>query len=216
MKKNRYMNVAVLLASFVAITLLIPSCSPTQDSNNSDEFADDRNDSDFGAQNLDDSNRDNANFDNDRQGKDAEFLINAAEINLEEIQLGKLAQEKGGTEEVKALGKMMEEAHSKSLIDLTALAKRKMITLPSSSTNDAQGTYDNLSEESGDDFDKAYADKMVSEHKDAIAAFEDASTDSEDMDIQNWARSSLPALRKHLEEAVDCQNNLMAYNSPQN
>lgn len=31
-------------------------------------------------------------FDNNNQGKDAQFIVNAAEINLKQIQLGQLAE----------------------------------------------------------------------------------------------------------------------------
>jgi hypothetical protein len=57
---------------------------------------------------------------------------------------------------------------------------------------------------------------MVSEHKDAIETFEDASTDSNDSDIKNWATVSLPGLRTHLNHSVDLQNNLTANNSQNN
>ena len=34
-------------------------------------------------------------FDSNQQEKDAQFVVNAAEMNIEEIQLGQLAQQKG-------------------------------------------------------------------------------------------------------------------------
>lgn len=146
-----------------------------------------------------------AKFDNNKQEKDAEFLVKAAEINLEEISLGQLAQQNGRTTHVKELGKMMEDAHTKSLNDLTALAKKKMITIPTSPTNNSQEAYKKLNEKSGNDFDKQYADMMVSGHKDAIAVFEKASTDCNDSDIKEWATAMLPNLRTHLDHAIDCQ-----------
>lgn len=57
--------------------------------------------------------------------KDDQFLVDAAEINREEISLVKLAQQKGGLYFVNELNKMMEDQHIKSLVDLTALAKMK-------------------------------------------------------------------------------------------
>ncbi|HSN48214.1 MAG TPA: DUF4142 domain-containing protein, partial [Flavobacterium sp.] len=106
---------------------------------------------------------------------------------------------------VKELGKMMEDAHTKSLNDLTGLAKDKMITIPTSPTESAKDAYKKLNEKSGNDFDKAYADMMVSSHKDAIVAFENASTNTNNTDIKNWASTSLPELRKELDHSIDCQ-----------
>lgn len=190
MNKNSYIKGALLLVTFVTIILLFSSCSNNQKPEDTKDVAEEHNE---------------AKFDNNKQEKDAQFLVNAAEINLEEIQLGQLAQQIGRTTYVKELGKMMEKSHAKSLSDLTALAKSKMITIPTSPTDDAQDAYKTLNEKSGNDFDKAYVDRMVSGHKDAIAAFEKASTDCDDTDIRNWALASLPDLRTHLDHSIDCQ-----------
>lgn len=59
--------------------------------------------------------------------KEAQFLINAAEISFEEITLRQLTQQKGNNSFVKGLGKMMTDEHTKSLANLTALSKTKNI-----------------------------------------------------------------------------------------
>lgn len=146
-----------------------------------------------------------AKFDKNSSEKDAQFLVNAAEINMEEISLGKLTQQSGSASHVKELGKMMETEHTKSLADLTALAKTKNITLPSTSTDNGMAAYKKLNDKSRNDFDKAYAVMMVSGHKDAIALFEKAATDCTDPDIKAWATATLPALRTHLDQAMVCQ-----------
>lgn len=190
MNKNSYIKGAMLIATFITIILLFASCSNNQKPEDTKDVAEEHNE---------------AKFDNNNQEMDAQFLVNAAEINLEEIQLGQLAQQIGRTTHVKELGRMMEKSHSKALLDLTALAKSKMITIPGSPTDHAQDAYKTLNEKSGNDFDKAYVDMMVSGHKDAIAAFEKASHDCNDTDIKNWASASLPDLRAHLDHSIDCQ-----------
>lgn len=150
-------------------------------------------------------NHNDAKFDNNKNEKDAQFLVNAAEINLEEMSLGQLAQTLGRTAQVKELGKMMEAEHTKLQEDLTALAKSKNISLPTNSTDNGIAAYKDLNNKSGNDFDKAYADMMVNGHKDAIALFETASTESVDLDIRAWATETLPKLRNHLDQAMICQ-----------
>jgi len=148
-----------------------------------------------------------AKFDNKAQEKDAEFLVKAAEIHLEEIILGKLAQQKGASSHVVALGKMMQEQHQKSMDELTALAKTKVITIPTTATNDINEAYTNLNKKtSGSEFDIAYADMMVEGHEGAIRLFEMASTDCQDTDIKSWATAKLPELRVHLDHAIKCKN----------
>ena len=190
MKKISYFKEAMLQVTIVAAMLLTVSCNNSQTPRDTKEIAEDHND---------------AEFTNNKQERDAQFLVNAAEINLEQIQLGKLAQQIGRTTHVKDLGKMMEDAHTKSQKDLTALANSKMITIPTSATDNAKDAYNRLNEKSGDDFDKTYADMMVNSHKDAIDAFENASTDSYNAEIKNWATLSLPDLRKNLDLSIECQ-----------
>ena len=146
-----------------------------------------------------------AKFDSATTEKDAKFLVNAAEINLEEIKLGRLAEQMGRTERVKELGQMMDDAHSKCMSSLATLAATKSITIPTTATNDALSAYKSLNNKSGADFDAAYCDMMVSGHKDAIGMFEKAAAESNDADIRQWAAETLPELRKHLDHSITCQ-----------
>src|SRR5215467_2277426 len=70
-----------------------------------------------------------AKFNNPEQ-KDAQFVVDAANINLEEIQLGKLALERATMDQTKQLAQMMVNDHQKAYDDLSALAKSKSISIP--------------------------------------------------------------------------------------
>ena len=189
---NHFKNAFIQLA-FIVSMIIVASCNNTSTPDDSKEVAEDKN---------------KAMFNTKKQEKDAQFLVNAAEINLAEIQLGKLAQQNGKSTQVKELGKMMVVAHSQLLNELTALAKSKMITVPTTLTEDAQETYQSLNKKSGNDFDKAYTDKIVSEHNDAVDVFEKASTDCNDTDIKKWASTTLTSLRTHQMHSIDCQQAL--------
>ncbi|MFO7670173.1 MAG: DUF4142 domain-containing protein [Bacteroidales bacterium] len=178
MKKTSSIKEALLQVTFVTTIFLITSCNNHNDND--------------------------AAYNNNKKERDVEFLVNAAEINLEQIKLGKLAQQIGRTTHVQELGKIMEDAHTKSRNDLTALAKSKRIAIPTSPTHHAKDVYKILNEK-GNDFDKAYADRMVSSNQDAIESFEIASVDSYNPDIKNWAKVSLPDLRIHLDHSIVCQ-----------
>jgi len=145
-------------------------------------------------------------FDDRKSEKDAEFLVEAAGINMKEIKLGELAQERGTTADVKDLAKMMIKEHTQATQDLQKLADSKSIVLPTALTEDGQDAWDKLNEQkTGKDFDKEYCDMMVDGHEKAIRKFEDAASDAKDMDIRNWASSMLPALNGHLEHAKMCK-----------
>ena len=146
-----------------------------------------------------------AKFENNKNEKDAQFLVDAAAIHRQEISLGKLAQQKGTNSHVKELGKMMEDDHTKSLAELTAMAKTKNISLPTAQTENGIDAYNKLNQKSGNDFGKEFSDMMVDGHKDAIVLFEKASTDCTDLDIKSWAAATLPTLRTHLDHSLVCQ-----------
>jgi len=191
-KQNQFLKSGVLLlglaSASVFLMLTLASCNNTK-TKDTKEVAEDHND---------------AKFTNTKED-DADFLVSAAEINLEDIQLGKLAQTRGTSAQVKELGKMLETEHTKALADLQALAAKKQITIPTTLTDDGMSANKKLMDTKASDFDKEYADRMVSGHKDAISKFEKASTDANDADIRNWASSMLPALREHLDQTITVQ-----------
>ena len=80
----------------------------------------------------------------DNKEDDSQFLVDQAEINLAEIELGKLAQTKGTNPEVKKFGKMMVDDHTKAASEASALAKTKNFTLPTSLTEEGQEEYNKL------------------------------------------------------------------------
>lgn len=191
MKKRTFKTAILFQTAFIVTGILLAvACDTSQNVEDTKEIAEEQNEE---------------RFENNDKEDDAQFLVDVAEINMEEIKLGELAQKKGTTTKIKELGKMMVDAHTQSQKELSALAKTKSIIIPTTATQKANDAYKKLNEESGDDFNKAYADQMVSGHKDAIETYEEASKDSHDRDIKNWAISSLPGLRKHLDHSIDCQ-----------
>src|SRR5438046_440260 len=58
------------------------------------------------------------------------FATAAARGNMAEVELGKLAQQKASSNEVKQFGQRMADDHSKAIDELKSLAQSKDITLP--------------------------------------------------------------------------------------
>src|SRR6185436_9762588 len=199
MKKEKFLKTVILEGMLmIAIIFSILSCGNSTDSTTTAENKDSK-------ENAEEHN--DAKFDNNKEENDAQFMVDAAEINLMEIKLGNLAAEKGTTAEVKEMGKMMADAHSKSLDDLKGLAAKKTVSIPTGLSDEEENTYKKFTEKSRKDFDKDYCDMMVDGHKDAISRFEKAADKTTDTDIKNFANATLPALRKHLDHAITCQDN---------
>lgn len=132
---------------------------------------------------------------------DEDFAVNAANAGMTEIQAGQIAQAQGQAKAVKEYGAMMVKDHTEVADKLKAVAASKNITLPTSISSDMQKNIDDLKAKSGKDFDKAYLDMMISDHKKVISAFEDESKKGSDADIRAFADSTLHGLHHHLDVA---------------
>jgi putative membrane protein len=151
-----------------------------------------------------------AKFDDvdDSKEKDSEFLVDAAELDLQEIQLGKLAQQRATSADVKAHGKMMEDEHTIAANALKVLAEAKGITIPTSVTEDGMDAYNKLNDKKGADFDEAYIDDMVKGHKDGISKFESNIERTTDPEIKAWATKTLGTLKMHLDHTTAIQDKM--------
>lgn len=192
MKKILLAGKAILGAGLLIIFL--NSCKNETKQEDPKEVAEDTND---------------AKFDSIADKKDdSEYLVNIAEVNLAEIEIGKLAQQKSTNPEVKKFGKMLVDDHTKSAGEVSALAKSKNFTLPTSLTEEGQEEYKKLNEKSGIDFDKKFADMMIDGHQKAIDELQKASKDATDQDVKLWASNNIAGLTAHLEHAKMLKQNL--------
>ncbi len=148
---------------------------------------------------------DNADMENELED-DMEFAVAAADGGMMEVQLGELAQRNGSSAAVKDFGKMMVTDHGKANDELKALAQQKNITLPTSMSSDKQKMYDDLAKKTGKDFDKAYADHMVKDHKKDIDEFKEEAQDGKMPELKSWASEKVPTLEMHLQKAQAMQD----------
>jgi putative membrane protein len=71
-----------------------------------------------------------------------------------------------------------------------------------------QKAYDKLSQLSGPEFDKAYIDQMVKDHKKAVKLFKRQAKSDENPELKTFATATLPTLERHLDEAERIQQEL--------
>lgn len=132
---------------------------------------------------------------------DRHFIRKAGEGGLAEVELGKLAAEKGATDEVKKFGQRMVDDHSKANEQLKQLAESKGVALPTKLDPNDQATKARLEKLSGQQFDRAYMNDMVKDHSKDVAEFKKESTTAKDTDVKSFASQTLPTLQDHLKEA---------------
>ena len=134
-------------------------------------------------------------------GSDTNFIKEAAQGGMMEVELGKAAQDKASNEKVKEFGKRMEQDHSKANNELKKIASDKGVQLSSDLDKKHKSKMDKLTKLSGAEFDRQYMRDMVSDHKDDVKKFQNEADKGKDPDLKKFASQTLPTLKEHLQLA---------------
>jgi putative membrane protein len=139
---------------------------------------------------------------------DRAFVMEAGPGGLAEVELGRLAAQKGQSADVKKFGQRMVTDHSKANAELKKLAASKGITLPAEMNAEQMAEHAKLAKLSGPEFDREYMTLMVEDHDKDVAAFLDESKDGSDPDIKSFAAKTLPTLQEHQRMAKEIKAKL--------
>ena len=130
---------------------------------------------------------------------DAQFVTRAAQGNMAEVNLGKLAAEKSQNDDVKKFGQMMVDDHSKAEQDLEGVASKNSWTVPKDVSAQQKAEQRRLEKLSGAAFDRAYIQMMVKDHTTDVAEFKnEAASTSANPDLKDFATRTYPTLDNHL------------------
>lgn len=132
---------------------------------------------------------------------DKTFVQKATIGGLAEVELGKLAQQKGSSDQVKQFGSRMVEDHSKANDELKQIVSSQGLSAPTDLDAKHKSTMAKLDKLSGQQFDRAYMSDMVKDHKEDIALFRKESSSGKDSDLKSFAAKTLPTLEDHLKMA---------------
>ena len=133
--------------------------------------------------------------------QDAKFLKEASMGGMAEVKMGELASQKGQSQSVKQFGERLKKDHEEANQKLMQIAQRKGMTQPTSLDEHHQKAMDHLSSLSGEEFDKAFIEHAVKDHKKDIQKFEKQAESGDDPAARSFARETLPTLREHLRIA---------------
>lgn len=133
------------------------------------------------------------------RSSDEDFMIEAAQGGMAEVELGRMAATKAASAEVKKFGQMMVTDHSKANEELKALAAKKGVKLPAELDPSQKATVEKLKGLVGAEFDKEYVEDMVDDHEKDVAKFEEMAKSATDPDVKAFAAKTLPTLKKHLD-----------------
>jgi predicted outer membrane protein len=123
--------------------------------------------------------------------------------NLHEIEMAKVAQQ-NGTDKIKSYAKTLESDHQDADKKVKDLAQKKNITLSDTMTMknpEAQQKMEQakqrFSSMKGQEFDRAFANRMSMEHKRVISLAQTWRQDCKDQDVCNLIDSLMPKLQQH-------------------
>ena len=128
--------------------------------------------------------------------KDKTFMHKAAKGGMMEVAMGKLAEQKGQSEDVKSFGKRMVTDHSKANDELKSIAAKKGVKLASKEPTEKWSS------------DKAYMDMMVKDHEKDLAEFQEEANNGSDPDVKKFAEDTAKMVQEHLELAKQTQSKL--------
>lgn len=142
-----------------------------------------------------------ARFDDTEIENDVEWAVAVADLGMLEVEVSRLALERATTPAVKQFAQQMVDDHTRANEELKGLASKKNITLPTRLSDKSQKKLNDLLEKSGKDFEDAYTDCMVKDHKEAVNKFKKQAEKGDDADLKLWAAGKVVALEHHLDQA---------------
>ena len=166
--------------------------------------------------------------------QDEKFVKEAAEGGMAEVQLGKLAQQKAQSPEVKKLAETIVKDHEAANAQLTAIGSGKGVDMPKATAEmkgDHKKLHDKLSKANGQEFDREYVKAMVDGHREVKSMLEaragepggearsnnigsratgtsGRSNSPLDTAVNQWATKALPVVEQHLDRAEQIQGSL--------
>src|SRR5215470_5035006 len=114
------------------------------------------------------------------------------QANLGEVQLGKLAQEKGGDPRVRQFGERMAGDHGQAAKEIQQLAAEKGVSVSSDISSADLRLRDRLAKLQPAAFDREYVKEMVKDHKQDVAEFRKMSEKAQDPTLKAWVGKTRP------------------------
>ena len=137
----------------------------------------------------------------DKSEADQQFVNEAAQGGMLEVELGQLALKNGTSGEVKNFGQQMVTDHTRLNDELGNAAKKDGLQVPTDLSAKQRAEIQSLSKFSGKEFDSKYAQLMVKDHTHDLAAFQKAESTTERPELKKAIANAIPVVEHHLEMA---------------
>ncbi|MCW5936496.1 MAG: DUF4142 domain-containing protein [Fimbriimonadaceae bacterium] len=129
---------------------------------------------------------------------DRKAVMEAAQGNMAEVRLGKLAQQKGSSAFVRDFGRMMVRDHGAAYAELQRIEREYSLSFPRDISAKHKAVYNRLSKLSGTAFDRAYRAEMRKDHERDVKVYTKNSRVLKNDDVRGYFVKNLPAIEMHL------------------
>jgi putative membrane protein len=151
------------------------------------------------------------------QSSDVSSLLNSASQmnNQEEDNAKELRSKAGDNQALVTMADTLTQDHKSNQAAVEALAKQKNISLDSYKPNKSEE--DRLDNLKGAEFNDAFLQMDVQDHKDALATFKEAkATLGSDPDVKVYIDQTIPVLESHLKMAENLRHDNKVMGSSEN
>ncbi|WP_242916394.1 DUF4142 domain-containing protein [Pontibacter liquoris] len=134
-----------------------------------------------------------------------ELIGFAAQNNMLQIELGKIALQKGATNQVKQYGQQLIDWYTQKQKELQDIAQQFSVALPQQMGDEQQDYVAEVQKTAAGKFDQKYWDSVVDAQKEAISKYEDALRDVTPTNgnaLTLWAQKTHQELRAQMEQAA--------------
>jgi predicted outer membrane protein len=132
-----------------------------------------------------------------------EFVIEAMQNAMAEIQICEMAIEKSQNEDAKKFAQAMIDEHGRLGRELEQLAAKKKLDVPGEIRPEQKMTADELGSLSGRDFEQRWIQYNIDVHERDTKVFSHYAAEEDDPDIRDMAKHGADRMRKHLKMAHD-------------
>jgi predicted outer membrane protein len=137
-----------------------------------------------------------------------EFLAQAVQDSLAEVELCEMALQKTQNDAVKAFAQRMIDEHSKMGREIEQLANKQKLNLPKDVQSEDKSVMKELSGLSGQDFDRRFIEFNVKDHEKDVKVFKHYAEQEENSEIKALAEKGARTLDEHLKMAREIEKQL--------
>jgi putative membrane protein len=132
--------------------------------------------------------------------QDKAFVRSALEGGMAEVQMGQLAAQKGNSDDVKQFGQKMVNDHTQLGDQMKQVAQQLNVQPPKGLSKKDKAEVAKLQALSGAQFDNAYIEAMVKDHKKDLSDFKQEAENSQNPAVKQVAQQGAQVIDQHLQQ----------------